>query len=540
MAWIRRVRTTSGATAVQIAEFVDGRRRIVRHVGSAHDEVALGFLIEQAHQLLVDDRQGELDLGLTIPRVRARMVTPLSQPVLVGGSGQPVRQVVSPPRVLRSASRLLYDTIVAVYNDLGFDQVGDEVFRDLVVARIVEPTSLLDVDRVLADLGRVSASLSTRKRTLRRCQDGHYRDQLTELCFKHAMTSGDVSLLLYDVTTLYFEADHEDDLRRVGYSKERRVDPQIVVGLLVDRGGFPLEIGCFEGNKAEKHTLIPILDQFKNRYGLVDMIVVGDAGMVSAANLTALDEAGYRFIVGSRLTKAPLDLESYFRWCGDHFTDGHLIDTLTSKIGRTTDNDPQDPHEPVWDPVQYPRSWRAVWAYSSKRAARDMKTLALQHSRAQAVVDGDKPARKPRFVKSVKAGYVLDHTGLDRAMRLAGLKGYVTNIPTIVMPPGEIISCYHDLWKIEQSFRMSKTDLAARPLFARRRDAIEAHLTIVFTALAVSRTMQNRSSLALRRILRILRPLRSATIDINGTTHIIPPAIDPDTQTLLNTLTPRH
>jgi transposase len=540
MAWIRRVRTTSGATAVQIVESVDGRRRIVRHVGSAHTELELGFLIEQAHQLLVDDRQGELDLGFALPRLHARLLPPATQPVLVTDRGRRGRPVVSPPRVLRSASGLLFDTIVGVYTDLGFDQIGDEVFRDLVVARIVEPTSLLDVDRVLAEVGRVSASLSTRKRTLQRCQDGRYRDKLAELCFKHAVTRGDVSLILYDVTTLYFEADNEDDLRRVGYSKERRVDPQIVVGLLVDRQGFPLEIGCFEGNKAEKHTLIPIIEQFRNRYGLVDLIVVGDAGMLSMANLKALDEAGYRFIVGSRLTKAPLDLESHFRWCGDQFTDGQLIDTITSKIGRTKDNDPGEPTEPVWDPERHPRSWRAVWSYSAKRAARDMKTLILQENRAQAVIDGAKQARKPRFVKPVKTGFILDQTSLDRAKRLTGLKGYVTNIPAIVIPPEQIISSYHDLWQVEQSFRMSKTDLAARPLFARRRDAIEAHLTIVFAALAISRTMQNRSGLAIRRIIRTLKPLRSATININGVTHNIPPAIDQDTQTLLDTLTLRH
>src|SRR5699024_908819 len=118
-------------------------------------------------------------------------------------------------------------------------------------------------------------------------------------CFAHATSSGDVSLILYDVTTLYFEADDEDALRKVGYSKERRVDPQIVVGLLVDRGGFPLEIGCFEGNQAETHTLLPIIRQFQDRHSIEDMVIVADAGMLSQTNLEALDEANLRFIVGS-------------------------------------------------------------------------------------------------------------------------------------------------------------------------------------------------------------------------------------------------
>ena len=118
--------------------------------------------------------------------------------------------MVARPRVLKTSSRLLDDALAGVYADLGFDVVGDEVFRDLVIARVVEPTSLLDVDRVLAEMGRTSVSLSTRKRTLRRAHAGTYRDQIAAACFAHAATRGDVSLVLYDVTTLHFEAEKED------------------------------------------------------------------------------------------------------------------------------------------------------------------------------------------------------------------------------------------------------------------------------------------------------------------------------------------
>ena len=163
------------------------------------------------------------------------------------------------------------------------------------------------------------------------------------------------------MTTLYFEAEHEDGLRKVGYSKERRVDPQILVGLLVDRQGFPLEIGCFEGNKAEKHTILPVISQFRARHGIENFAVAADAGMLSAANLAALDAAGCSFIVGSRLTKAPIDLESHFRWHGDYFTDGQVIDTLTPKTGPNHGNDPALLAEPVQDPGVHPTSWRAVW-----------------------------------------------------------------------------------------------------------------------------------------------------------------------------------
>ena len=548
MAWVRRVRTASGATAVQIAESVDGRRRIVRHIGSARDEAELGLLIEEARRLLVDDRQGVLDLGITPAVSKAVMVPPPSTAGLFAdeAGGPTPRRLVRRPQVLKTSSGLLYDALAGVYAGLGFDVVGDEVFRDLVIARVVEPTSLLDIDRVLAELGRVSASHSTRKRTLRRAHAGNYRDRIAAACLRHALTAGDVSLVLYDVTTLYFEAEKEDDLRKVGYSKERRVDPQIVVGLLVDRRGFPLEIGCFEGNKAETLTIVPIVKAFTERHGIADVVVVADAGMLSSSNLRDLNEAGLRFIVGSRVTKAPKDLESHFRWHGDAFRDGQVIDTITPRDQRGTASKASDPlvkAEPVWHPAKHTQSWRAVWAYSTKRAVRDNKTLTAQENKARAVVAGEKTARTPRFVKTRNGAAELDEASLARARRLVGLKGYVTNIEASIMPAAEVIAGYHDLWHVEQSFRMCKTDLTARPMFARTRDAIEAHLTIVFTALAISRTAQNRTGLSLRRLLRTLKPLRSATIEINGVITTFPPALSPDVEAILSALedtTPRH
>ncbi|MGH3350338.1 MAG: IS1634 family transposase [Nocardioides sp.] len=548
MAFIRRVRTASGATAVQIAEYAGGRQRIVKHVGSAHTDAELGLLLEQARRMLADPEQDGLDLGLLAPtaRVAVLVAEPVAQGVLDPAPRTTVERRDEPGRVVSTDSRLLHETLAMVFDHLGFNVLNDPVFCDLVIARIVEPTSLLDTGRVLKDLGRTPASYATMKRTLSRAhaktksgtKSGSYRDQIATACFTHAAARGDISLILYDVTTLYFEAEKEDDLRKVGFSKERRVDPQIVVGLLVDRRGFPLEIGCFEGNKAETLTLIPIVKQFQARHGLADVVIVADAGMLSATNLRDLDEADLRFIVGSRVTKAPNDLESHFRWHGDAFTDAQLIDTITPRSGHHKDaaSDPKTKAEPIWDPAHHPGSWRAVWAYSIKRAVRDNRTLTLQENKAKAVVAGEKTARTPRFVKTRNGAAEFDEASLARARRLVGLKGYVTNIPATVMPAGEVIASYHDLWTVEQSFRMSKTDLRARPMFHHTRDAIEAHLTIVFTALAVSREVQARTVLAIRNVIRQLRPLRSATIAINGTQQTFAPVIPEPQQAILDAL----
>lgn len=265
--FLRKVKTTSGAIAVQIVEKRQGQRRVLEHLGSAHDEAELAALMRIGHDKL-HANQPALDL----PTV---------------GGPQAGAAVVEATR-----SQLLVEVVRASWDRLGFDVVKDEAFFQLVLARLVEPTSKADSVRVITELGLQPAHRNTFTNALRRCSSRDYRDLISRACFEHvwADQGGDVSLLLYDVTTLYFEAEHEDTLRKVGFSKERRVDPQIVVGLLVDRTGFPLEIACFEGNKAETRTIIPIVKAFQDRHGVADMVIAADAGMLSATNLDAIDD----------------------------------------------------------------------------------------------------------------------------------------------------------------------------------------------------------------------------------------------------------
>lgn len=526
MAYVRKVRTASGAVAVQVARKDRDRVVIVAHVGSAHTDAELGILLDQARQIVAGEQEA-FDIEVPVRPTRVEDVPDWRTSTLLPVPPAPKGVPVSSGRTAATNSRLLYDLLGAVYDWLGFDVVADRVFRDLVIARIVEPTSKLDSLRALADLGAELVSYKTIDRHVRKIHASGHRDAIAEKCFAYASDCGGLSLLLYDVTTLYFEAESEDDLRKVGYSKERRVDPQIVVGLLVDRTGFPLEIGCFEGNTAETTTIVPIITSFLERHNLVGtpLVVAADAGMLSGTNLKALDELELSFIVGSRVTKAPGDLESHFHWNGDVFTDAQLIDTVTPKHGNTKVNTTALRAEPVWDPDAHPGAWRAIWSYSAKRARRDQKTLAAQETRARAIVDGSKKVKSARFVKVRGDDRAVDETSLARAQSLVGLKGYVTNVPVAVMPATEVIAKYHDLWHVEKSFRMSKTDLDARPMYNRVRDAIEAHLTIVFTALAVSHAIQSRTGLSIGKVVKQLRPLRSATININGATQTFPPAI---------------
>ena len=522
MVFIRKSAGRAGATKVQIAERRGGRNLILEHVGTARSEAELAVLMAEARRRL---RPGQETLALGDVAVEQATGLPERPGVITG-----------------KRSALLWQVLTSVYARLGFHTVEDAAFAQLVLARIIEPTSKADSLRVLDEIGVEHASLRTMFRSLQRAAVGNYRDQIATACFTHAAAKGDVSLCLYDVTTLYFEAEKEDDLRKVGYSKERRVDPQIVVGLLVDRHGFPLEIGCWEGNTAETSTMIPIIRQFQARHGLSDMVVVADAGMLSASNLKDLDGAGLRFIVGSRVTKAPADLASHFRWHGDAFSDGQLIDTITPRVATRAAqavNDEKKRAEPLWDPAVHTKSWRAVWAYSRKRAVRDGKTLTLQENRAKAVVAGEKAARTPRFVTTKNGSQSFDEASLARARRLVGLKGYVTNIPASVMPAAEVIASYHDLWHVEASFRMSKSDLRARPIFHHTRESIEAHLTIVFAALAIARYLQDATGMSIKKIVRALRPLQQVNVRIAGHDHRAEDPLTPTAEAILEALDPK-
>jgi len=486
---VRKVRTASGATAVQIARKHRGVRTIVEHIGSAHDDAQLAALVRIAKERITAG-QLAFDLDALTPTAPTGVA-----PIVTG-----------------SRSRVLWDLLEATYQGLGFAAaVDDDTFMKLVLARVVEPTSKADTIRVLDDLGVPAPSLRTIWRTLARCVEQDWRDKLAAAAYAHATCGGALKLVLYDVTTLYFEAEDEDALRKVGMSKERRVDPQILVGMLVTAGGFPLEVHEFTGNTAETLTLLPVLRTFQDRHQVDDVVVVADAGMLSASNLNALEDAGFSFIVGSRISKAPYDLADHFDKHGGVLHDGETMES--KRVMGTGAN---------------ARERRVVYHYSYKRDRRDNYTLNKQVEKAQKIADGTRPLRKDRFVKLTGTRPSVDQALVDRARQLAGLKGYVSNIPAARLTGNEVVAAYHDLFQVERSFRMAKTDLRARPMFHHEADSIHAHLTIVFTALAISRHLQDTTGVSIRKIIRALRPLRDVTISIAGNeiTATTPPGPD--------------
>jgi hypothetical protein len=506
--YIRKVKTTSGATAVQIIAKRGGVREILEHVGSAHGEAELAVLLQSAQERI---RAGQQVLDLSLP----------AGPDGSGQGGEVVAALSSGAVVTGMACEVLWQVLDGAYARLGFTAVADEAFKALVLARIIEPTSKLAAARVLEEIGIRPPHRNTFTAALKRCIARDYRGQFAAACMAHSVRSGPAAFVLYDCTTLYFETEDEDDLRKVGMSKERRVDPQIQVGLLVDRGGFPLEVHCFEGNHAETKTLLPVLTAFQERHRITELVVVADAGMLSAANLNAIEDAGFSFIVGSRISKAPYDLAAHFERHGNYFTDGQILESTRTMGTRKA-----------------ARQRRVVYQWLFKRQKHDDKAINAMVERAEKVAAGTRPLKKDRFVTLTGTDPGVDWDLVERARQLAGLKGYVSNLSIPVMDGAAVIAAYHDLWQVEKSFRMAKSDLRARPIFHHLRDSIEAHLTVVFAALAVSRHLQDTTGASIKKLTQTLRPLRTVQINIGGHPITAAPQINAEARAILDQLPP--
>lgn len=498
MAYVRTVRTASGATAVQIVYSSRRGSRDIEHVGSAHGEAELEALKAAARQRLARG-QGVLDLGL---------------PVGAATDG--------PLEIVSSRAGHLWDALCRAYDLLGFGQAagGDEVFRQLVLARIIEPTSKQDSLRVLEETGVAPPSYPTVNRRLPVYAEPSWRGQLAAACARRAAL-GPASLVLYDVSTLYFETDRADGFREPGFSKERRLEPQITIGLLTDAAGFPLMVEAFEGNKAETATMLPTITAFMAAHQLADVTVVADAGMVSEANRNAIEDAKLSYIIGERIPHVPYLVA---KWRADHpdelIPDGQVF---VQPWPATAKGKQQGRRDKV-----------VYYQYKADRARRALRGIDEQVAKAEKAVAGKTPVKRNRFITLTGGRRSVNRELEAKARAIAGLKAYITNVaqPT----PELVIGAYHQLWHVEKSFRMSKHDLRARPIYHHKRESIEAHLTIVFAALAVTRLIEDRTGWSIKKFVRAARRYRTVQIRAGSQTLTAEDPLPADLRDALDTI----
>jgi hypothetical protein len=476
MAYVRTVKTSSGATAVQIVWKYRRGARSIEHLGSAHS-------------------QGEVEL---LRAVGAQRVA-AGQDVLPGVEA-PVQAEPLALEIVSTRMGRLLDALDEAYRQIGLDRGagGDKVFQDLVTARLIEPSSKQDTGRVLREAGIRPLSYRTVKRRLRVYGDPAWRARLSDVLAGHARL-GPAALVLYDVTTLWFETDGGDGFREPGFSKERRLEPQVTVGLLTDAAGFPLMVDAFEGNKAETTTMIPLIRRFVAAHGIGSVTVVADAGMMSKTNLADIEQVGWSFIVGGRVPDVPYQVS---KWLADHPGE-RPPDGLTLT-------------QPAPSAPGAPSRWLVHYQYRDGRARRSTHGIDQQIRKAEKTVAGQTPVKRTRFVKIAGAAKTVDRELEIKTRALAGWKSYVTNLD---WPPGDVIGAYHQLWHVEHAFRMSKHDLRARPVYHHTRQSIDAHLAIVMAALAVATRIEQATGWTIKRFIKTLRQYRAVVIN-TGTQHV--------------------
>lgn len=437
--FVRKKRNKSGSISIQILQKVNGKNKLIKTIGSSSTAEEIDFLYQKALYEL--------------PRLYGAT---LFDPVVV----EPKISELNNDDVRVVGPELVFGRL---FDHIGFNQIKDQLFKDLCISRITHPGSKLKLSEYLRENNREEVSPDRIYYFLDRLNSKH-KSLVEEISFTYTkqILGGKIGVVFYDMTTIYFESSQPDELRETGFSKEgKHQHPQIYLGLLVGKEGYPIGYEIFQGSVYEGHTLIPVLEKFEQRFKLQKPVVVADAGLLSSSNIKELERQGYTFILGARIKNETglvkeqiLELE---------LGDGQIAKLV--KGDRT----------------------KLFISYSNKRAVKD---------------SSNRERGLKRLEKSLKAGKLtksnINNRGYNKYLKLKGelkieidyqkyendsswdgLKGYITNTN---LSGKEVIESYNNLWKIEKAFRISKTDLKIRPVYHRLKRRIEAHICISFVS----------------------------------------------------------
>jgi len=483
---IRKVRTASGATAVQVVQNKGKQRSFLKHIGSAHNEQELELLMAKAEKY-AEAHCRQPSLFAETPPSPSTLQTALAHSKLVGVTHQFARNTL-----LACARKC----------GLGFLQ---ELYLDLALMRIIEPASKLRTLELLEWYFNVRYARRTLHRMLSKLLEHQEAIEMAAIQAAQNDLQDKFSLVLYDVTTLYFESFKEYDLQRPGFSKDNKPQqPQIVIGLITTRSGFPVMHEVFEGNTFEGHTMLAIVHRFQERVGETKPVIVADAAMLSKANMQHLESEGYRYIVGARLAN----------------TAANFIDQIHTALPRTDKAIRRFSYDGVV------KNATMICEFSDARYKKDKRDFDKQVKRALVLLERNEPGRRAKFIKKSKEKdkpFIFDADLQAKTEKLLGIKGYVTNITENELSSSEVIAYYRDLWHVEQAFRMSKSDLQARPIFHRTQDAIRAHMLICFMALMMEKYLEIKTGRSLRQIRKELWQVHEAHIldEQTGEVHVM-------------------
>lgn len=482
---MRKKKNQSGSVSVQIISKINGLYKVVKTIGSGSSEQEVEKLLYIGkHEMEILSRQPQL---------------------FVSKNDLIVEQVFS--SLENAGIRTVGPELIfgKIYDSIGFNKVNEELFRHLVISRLAFPLSKLKTVEYLYRFQGVTIDIDSVYRFLDKLNN-ELKEQVEKISFGHTwkVLEGNIGIVFYDMTTLYFEASDEDDLRKTGFSKDgKHQNPQIYLGLLVGLGGYAIGYDIFEGNIFEGHTLIPFIEKIAAKFNLNKPIVVADAGLLTKDNIKSLEEKKYRYIIGARLKNEPEKVK-------EQILSKQLADGQMMKIKKTG-------------------KLRLIVAYASNRAAKDEQNRKRGLQRLEKQIKSGKLTKSninnKGYNKYLKlTGDVkieIDYTKFSNDKAWDGLKGYVTNTR---LTEKQVIENYSNLWQIEKAFRMSKTDLKIRPIYHRLKHRIEAHICISFAAYSIYKELERvlykeKSRLSLNQAAQLTHTMYQVTFLLPESKH---------------------
>ena len=486
--FVRKKINRSGTISIVVVCKVHGKFTEVKKFGVAKSAEEAEELFQKAqHWLLTHDGQQQLDFDNRCGKELE----------------ETMRVVDNMDSVLINGTQLLLNQ---VYDSIGFNQIPDDILRHLVIARVSQPKSKLATVEYLKFYYDEDVDLNH----IYRYMDKLYNTQMElaqQISVEHTrkIFGGKIGLMFYDVTTLYFETSQTDVLREPGFSKDgKTAESQVVLGLLVSEGGYPLSYSLFNGSQYEGFTMIPMIDDFKQRFTLGDdFVVVADSGLMNKNNVRLLQQVGYKYILGARIKN-------------ENSTVKQWILSL-------------DKEDNVCNELKRPNGERLIVCYSEKRAKKDA------YNRTRGIA---------RLRKAYKNGHItkqqVNRRGYNKFLEISkdidvsiseekitedckwdGLKGYITNTD---INAECVIDQYHGLWVVERAFRISKGTLEMRPMFHFTERRIEAHICICFIAYKVYKELErlisiNKIDMSVDQVLDIAKTITTIKIKLpkNGT-----------------------
>jgi transposase len=468
--FVRKKRNKSGTISVQIIDKSAGYK-VIETIGSSKNADEIANLVKKAeHQIRTNKgRQRELFRNLTAVDLEEYITGIVNTQV----------QTIGPELILGS-----------LFDKIGFNVIKDDLFRHLVITRLVYPVSKLKtVDYLYRYQGTV-VDVATIYRFLDKLHST-YKATVEKIAFEY--TKGvlkDITVVFYDMTTLYFESEDEDDLRKIGFSKDGKFrNPQIMLGLLVGQNGYPIGYDIFEGNVFEGKTLLPTLAKIKEKFGFGNPVVIADAAMLSKQNMNELRENGYQFIIGGRIKNESAATKREIIEKAETIKNQEIM------------------------PFKRQDGSRLIVSYSSSRHKKDQYNRERGLKKLRQGIKSGKLKKKHinnrgynKFLKLTGTVEVeVDEAKVEADSFWDGLKGYVTNTE---LPGNQVIDNYRHLWQIEKAFRISKTDLRIRPIHHYRQRRIEAHICIAFVAYTIYKELErllgeNKTEMSPKRALEL-------------------------------------